>query len=407
VTAAEVRLRDIAVPAFLPAALQATGVGALAPAVALSARGLGAGLGTAGLLVALLGVGQVAGDIPAGILAARLGERRAMLASMAGAVAAAGLCLLASLRWHSLPLLAAGVLVIGLTNAVFGLARQSFLTDMVPAALRARAMSTLGGMFRVGSFAGPLAATPLVIRLGAPGGFAVHLLACLLTAAVLAVVADPRTGTTAAEPVPGGTRGVARQHGVVLGTLGVSGVLIGAVRASRQVVVPLWAEHLGLDAAAVNLIFAISGGLDLLAFYPSGRLMDHRGRAAVAVPSMAVLGLAHLLLPLTSRAVTLTAVALLMGLGNGMGSGVVMTLAADVAPVRGRAEFLGVWRIFHDAGSTGGPLLLTAAVAGAGLAAGITVMGVVALGTAALLARWIPRHGAGAAQARDRDSVDP
>ena len=41
----------------------------------------------------------------------------------------------------------------------------------------------------------------------------------------------------------------------------------------------------------------------------------------------------------------LVPVALLLGFGNGLGSGIVMTLGADFAPARGRAEFLGVWRL--------------------------------------------------------------
>jgi hypothetical protein len=46
--------------------------------------------------------------------------------------------------------------------------------------------------------------------------------------------------------------------------------------------------------------------------------MDRVGRSWVAVPSMVVLGIAHMLLPLTGSVGPLTAIAMLMGLGNGM-----------------------------------------------------------------------------------------
>jgi len=73
----------------------------------------------------------------------------------------------------------------GATNAVFGLARQSFLTDVVPHHLRARALSTLGGMFLVGMVVGPFVAAPAISVGGPTAAFAVHLVACLVTVVVL------------------------------------------------------------------------------------------------------------------------------------------------------------------------------------------------------------------------------
>jgi MFS family permease len=258
--------------------------------------------------------------------------------------------------------------------------------------LRARALSTLGGTLRVGAFVGPFAAAPVIGLLGTDGAYVVHLVAAVAVAVVLLSLREPEYLSHAArsgDPVP--VRDVVRTHAGVLRTLGVSGLLIGAVRASRQVVIPLWAQRIGLDPATTSIVYGMSGVVDALLFYPSGRVMDLHGRAAVAVPSMAVIGIAHLLLPLSHGRGSLVAVALLMGFGNGMGSGVYMTLGADVSPRQGRAEFLGVWRLFHDGGLAGGPLLLSAVAGVGGLAAGVLTMGGVGLLAAGLLARWISR----------------
>ena len=387
--AAELTLRSFAVAAYLPSVLYATGTGAVAPVIALTARGLGASVGTAGLAVAMLAVGQICGDVPAGVVAARVGEKRAMLLAVLVAVGAVVGCRAA----RDLAALFAAVFVLGLANSVFGLARQTFLTEAAPLHLRARALSTLGGTGRIGMFVGPFLAAPLIARWGTGSAYLLHLVTALVTAVVLLVVPDP-TGSGLSERAPAlGTARVIRENALALGTLGLSGVLIGAVRASRQVVIPLWAEHLGLDAATTSVVYGLSGVVDMLVFYPSGKVMDVRGRAWVAVPSMAVLGVALLAVPLTTSRAGLVAVALLLGLGNGMGSGVVMTLAADVSPTAGRAEFLGIWRIFHDTGWAGGPLLISATVAATALAPAIVVMGGVALGTSGLLAYWIPRYG--------------
>jgi hypothetical protein len=95
-------------------------------------------------------------------------------------------------------------------------------------------------------------------------------------------------------------------------------------------------------------------------------------------------------LPLTHGAVTLGAVAMVIGLGNGIGSGIVNTLGADVAPVLGRPTFLGVWRELADGGAAVGPVILSVVTALAGLAAGIVVSGVVGLAAAAVLFRYAP-----------------
>ena len=99
----------------------------------------------------------------------------------------------------------------------------------------------------------------------------------------------------------------------------------------------------------------------MLFFFPGGWLMDHRGRTVVAVPVVAV---GRRRLPCCCRWPTARlvgrAVVVLIALGNGLGSGIVMTLGADAAPVEGRAQFLGGWRLCGDIGGSGGALLVGA-----------------------------------------------
>ncbi|MEO3964237.1 hypothetical protein LT350_28975 [Mycolicibacterium smegmatis] len=53
---------------------------------------------------------------------------------------------------------------------------------------------------------------------------------------------------------------------------------MGAARASRDAVLPLWADHLGLHAATVSLVFGIGALADLICSYPAGQIMDRDGR---------------------------------------------------------------------------------------------------------------------------------
>ncbi|GAA0952559.1 MFS transporter [Kribbella koreensis] len=384
-----VSLWKIAPSVYLPALLYGIGSGAIAPVVALSALQLGAPVAVAGLVVAAAGLGQVIGDIPAGTLATRVGERRAMVLATVLVTAALVGCLVVPTVWG----LAIAIALTGVAGAVWNLARQAYLSEAVPLNMRARALSTLGGVSRIGSFIGPFVGAFAMKFLGTDGAYWVHLVAAALACVVLLSLPDiesVRRKRMANPVVMQSTAAVIREHLPVLRTLGSGALLVGAVRASRQVVIPLWAEHLGLDPQTTSIIFGISGAVDMLLFYPAGSVMDRFGRKWVAVPSMFVLGLAHLLLPLTHSVTSLTAVALLMGVGNGLGAGVIMTLGADASPPVGRAQFLGAFRLFADAGSGAGPFMVAAVTAVAGLGPAVLFMGLVGWGAATAMNRWIP-----------------
>jgi hypothetical protein len=76
-------------------------------------------------------------------------------------------------------------------------------------------------------------------------------------------------------------------------------------------------------------------------------------------------------------------VAVLLGFANGIGTGVVMIIGADLARVSGRyGQFLGLWRLIGDVGISGAPRLVGTVVKAAGLAAAsLTVGGIGLVGT--------------------------
>jgi MFS family permease len=147
-----------------------------------------------------------------------------------------------------------------------------------------------------------------------------------------------------------------------------------------------------LDAAQVSVIFGVGAAVDLLCSYPAGHIMDRYGRRLVAVPSLTVIGVSYLLLPLSTGALGLTAVAVVMGIGNGLGNGVIMTLGADIAPPAERAEFLAAWRLTHDAGMFGGPLAIGVLAAAVPLGWAFAALGATSFAGAAVMHRYIPRY---------------
>lgn len=386
-------LRSIAVPAFGPALLFSVGEGAVLPVVALSARELGASVAVAALIVTLIGLGSWFFNLPASMITLKFGERW----SIVGAAAIGALALLAAGLSSVIPdglwLLALAMLVVGMAASVFSLARQKYLTEAVPVEFRARALSTLGGTNRIGIFLGPFIGAGVMQFAGISGAYWVGVAG--MTAAAVIALTIPDLG------VPGGTsgsagpaatlRGVAVAHAGVFLAAGAGILLLSALRASRQVVIPLWADHVGLDASHASLLYGLSGAIDMLVFYPAGKVMDRRGRLWVALPSTLIMGTAMLLIPLTGGFTGLLLASLLIGFGNGISSGLVMTLGADFSPDNGRGHFLGLWRFIADAGSTGGPVLLSAVTAVASLGAGVTATGMLGFAAAAVFAVVLPR----------------
>jgi MFS family permease len=388
-------LRRIALPAFGPSLLFGLAEGAILPVLALSARELGASVPTAAFIVALIGIGSLLSNIPASLITMHRGERWAIVAAALWCAVALALCAWA----RNLAVFALATFMIGMAQAVFSLARQTWLTEAVPIEYRARAMSTLGGALRIGMFLGPFLGAAAIHRWGLVGAYGVGIVAAAIAAVVAARLPDlPAEQGASDVPAPGAPaaatptlRSTLRDHRAVLITLGIGVLLVSAVRASRQVVIPLWADHLAIEASLASLIYGLAGGVDMLLFYPAGKVMDQKGRNWVAVPSMLIMGLALLLMPLAHGPWTLLLAAMALGFGNGIGAGMVMTIGADHSPSIGRAHFLGVWRLIADIGASCGPALLSLLAAALSLSTGIAITGLLAFGAAAQLARWIPR----------------
>jgi MFS family permease len=389
----EFRLRSVAVPAFAPATLFGLAEGAMLPVIVASTYDRGGSTSVAAFIGALIGIGSLVTNIPSGVLATRVGERRAML--VAAAITVVGLLLCAvnlGKGGASLSVFGTGVFLIGAAGSVYSLARQSYLAEMVPVRMRARAMSTLGGTMRIGLFIGPFLGAAATALWGVSGAYLVGIVAIVLAGVIVHRMPDLELSDEHREAAAEVTTvRVLREHWRLFLTLGLGILLLSAIRQTRQGVIPLWASHIGLTPAASAIIYGIAGAIEALTFYPAGKVMDRRGRRWVAVPCVLIMGVAFMLIPLTGTMATLVLVAMLMGFGNGIGSGIVMTLAADVSPPVGRPTFLGVWREMSDAGAAVGPVILSVATGVAGLAAGILVSGGVGLAAAVALWRWIPR----------------
>jgi len=357
------------------------------PLIPASALAMGADLGTAGLIAGLVMTGTLIADLPAGKLVDRIGERSSMIYS----AAAGAIGILLSVFAVNLYMLGAGILILGAASAVFALARHSFMTEHIPLSHRARSVSILGGMFRGGSFFGPLLGA-WVVHIGGPG--AVYWVAVVVcgSAAVLLLLTKKDAILNTPVVVAGRTLEVAKREWKKLATVGVGVSVIGILRTSRQIGLPLWAISIGIPAAEAAFYIGIANALDFALFYASGAIMDRFGRRWAAVPTAVGLGVAHLLVAFSFNSPTFLAIAILMAIVNGVGSGVILVLGSDLAPTDARNEFLASYRLLTDAAVAGAGPLLVGVAALVTLGPAMAIFGWFGFGAAWLLWKYIPRY---------------
>lgn len=380
-------------PVYLPTALLAFGQGLLVPTLPFYAAAIGAAASLIGFVVAAAGLGTLAADIPSGVALGRLGRRPAMLLG-AGIVA---LSTLAAGFAQNVALLVALRLLAGAGTALWGLSRHAYITDVTAPAGRGRAIAIFGGINRTGNLLAPAFGGIAAKAFGLPAPFFLAG-AFAATAALLALLLVPESGPArGAAAVKGGHRlrwglvgALLRTHWRDLSAAGVAQIFAQMIRAGRQLLIPLYGQSLGLDVAEVGTIVSIAAALDVAMFFPAGLTMDRFGRKVAAVPSFTVMAMGMALLTLAGDYRGLLVAAAIIGFGNGLGSGTMMTLGADLAPPGAVGEFLGFWRLIGDAGQAGGPLVVGAAYEAFGPPATALLLcgiGVAAALTLALLVR--------------------
>jgi MFS family permease len=368
-TPGEIGLASLILPLYLPTLCIMFGYGMIVPVLPLFARSLAAGLGVTGVIVSMRGAGSLLFDLPAGAIISRVGRLPVLLFS---AVAAALTAFATGFVGRLVPL-AFLTLAMGAVNVLWMLSVQTHIRQNLPSHRRGRAMAFVGGTARVGWVLGPIAGGYIGRFYGLHSVYFGQALVCLLAVIFLLIGASHyrlRSRERRGEPfqAPGipflrTLQGKGRSFLIA----GLVVITLQMLRIGRQTLIPLWGERIALDVAAIGLIFGLSRAIELVLVYPAGILMDRLGRKWSAVPCLLIQSVGLALIPLTGGFSGLLLVSLLAGIGNGLGSGIVLTLGADLSPRVSTGEFLGIWHLMGDIGATSGALLIGLVAQGLGL----------------------------------------
>lgn len=379
------RLSPDILAVYLPTALLAFSQGLLVATLPLYAQGFGVGYELISLAVGAAALGTLAMDVPAGALLGRMGLRPAMIG---GSALVAVSTLLLAMTQH-FPLVIALRLLAGVGTAIWGLSRHAYIAEAIPVAARGKALSTFGGINRMGLFLGPVVGGVVGAAVGLRWSFVLSavLAGAALVISVILLKPAPRAQGPAHKERWGLVARIVREKGRDLGAAAVALTMAQMIRAGRYLIIPLYgADVLGLDAGQIGLVMTLGALTDVAMFVPAGIVMDRFGRKVASVPSFTVMALGVAMIPLAHSFLGLVAASVVIGLGNGLGSGAMMTLGADLAPPGATGEFLGVWRLIGDVGASLGPLVVGWVAAAAGLRGGAYVLALTGVGAALTIA---------------------
>ena len=392
-------LIGLALPIYVPSIIWATSYGALTAVMVLAALKVGFSPTFASLVAGLSGLVGVLTGPWIGRQTSRFGDRSAF---MAGTVSAVGSLLLALValgfpgRLWAQGLYLLAMLILSVSNNIWSLARQSYIAESVPMRWRARALSMMGGMQRMGQVIGPAVGSVAIAWWSYPGSFWAQIVLAVVALAFVVGFTLPsptQLAGTAGSPSTASTPPPERESADRKATIMLAAAVIALtiVRANRNVIIPLWGHALGIAPHAINLTFAAGAVMDAAVFYPSGRLSDRFGRRASLIPTLAIMGLGFLGMGLWRSVTGFVVCACIIGLGNGFGAGIVMTMGADLSPDVDRSTFLGMWQSIQQAGMTAGPFIVSGMVAGFGVGASVWVTGGVSLAAVIYCLAMVPR----------------
>ncbi|TVR94208.1 MAG: MFS transporter [Trueperaceae bacterium] len=385
------RRRELWRAVYLPTVVLSLAEGMLVPVLPLYVADLGAGFALVGLALAAEAIGMLLGDVPAGSILRRFDRKVVMLTG----VGVVGVAVAAIPLFGSVVAVIVLRLVAGLGAAMWGLSRHAYLTESVEPASRGRSIAAFGGANRIGMLLGPALGGVVAGAFGFGAAFIAFGIVAALAFGLCALYLEPRSATETGPRQRMGHREALRhvlvQQRRLLITAGAGQLFAQMIRSGRRIVLPLYGSALlGLDVQAIGWVLSIAAAFDVALFPVAGVVMDRWGRKAAIVPSFVIQALGMALVPLSGGVVGLALAGAVIGLGNGIGSGTMMTIASDLAPRDTVGEFLGVWRLIGDAGGMGGPVAVGAIADALTLETATLVIAVIGLGAAATFAFGVP-----------------
>lgn len=303
------------------AAILSAGLSMLTVMVPLYATALGLGAESIGLLVALPGVFPVLLAFNAGRWVDLVGPPRMLFVSMS-LMAAAPLSLLAL---SGVLALVVSRLMVGFVQIFVNLASQSLIADLDNGRSHASNFAAYSTLLALGRMVGPVSMGFLIDHYGFRASFWAVLVVLIAGAGVSNLVMRSAAGSNAEAGGPAGVvgaraslRGVLDNVGFQMGVLASAGIFLALMM--REAFLPVMLEERGMSATLIGTLVSI-GSLTAVLIRPLLPVVNRllRGTSRSLVVSMACVAVGIGLLSVAHNVTFLAALAVVTGLGTGLG----------------------------------------------------------------------------------------
>ncbi len=346
-------LRSCVAPVYYPVFAVLLGVAILVPVLPLYLTDENVGLSLVGLIIAGGGVGAAAIGLPAAALTERFGNDRAMAVGISVSALAVFAFPVTSIAIALVALRVLGGSGVGVIYQT----RTLYLSRNVDVQFRGRAGSFVGGTNRFAFVIGPILGGWIADQWSYEAAF---LISGMITAAALLWLVLPG-GRESADVQPVERVSIMpalHRHRGLLMRGGIGSMLILGAREGRYVVVPLVADQFELSNSEIGLIVAIGTGIDFAFFPIAGWIMDRFGRLYSIVPFFSLMAFGLVLLGRADSVTGIIVASLVMGVGNGLTSGTMLTLATDMAPADAQGPYIAGQTLMGNFGLFVGPVIV-------------------------------------------------
>ncbi len=346
---------------YVPAMTLAVGTGIIVPALPVYAKSFGVSFQVASLVIIVHQLGVTLSSFPIGLLIDRIGRRKVLLTGPFLLAISSVLVVFA----QSFSELLIYRFIGGVGQQMWHLGRLAMIADTAADRERGRQITTMSAMQNGGRLFSPALGGILAGYWDIRAPFIAH--------ALLSLIAIIPSFKLVQETAPHLTKDVGRQRAqthepeesgfralftyqVII--FFVAQLFAGMARG------PIFSGQLNLYGAyvynlapqTIGILATIVTAIHIPLTLCSGYIMDRFGRKATLVPGFSLLAVAFVFISVTDftqMPLNMFIVAYLcVFASNGITGGNMQTLGSDIAPVKARGKFYGVW---HSIGSIGAP----------------------------------------------------
>jgi len=322
---------------------------------------LAQGLDPSGLLVGLVVsswfLSRIFLELPAGIISDRIGRRRLLIFGIGLSFFGPTICSQA----NNIYMLILGRAVWGMGTAFYFMNNTAMLIDVLPKAVRGRALGLFQGIEFVGSFIGAPIGALLTVYLTYNQVFYFTI---ALTAASLIMAAWSGNLKRAEDPKAVRPRTSLRDVFASLGDWGITAVCLSSflrmliMQGVFQTVFQLYLnEALLISVEYIGLVISFRIAGQIASLVTAGMLSDRLGRRPVLIAGFTICAVTIFAFTAVDTLELLLVVGLVEGLGEGFGMTTLIALLSDIAPPSIRGGAIGLYRTFMDIGGFTGPIL--------------------------------------------------